>query len=95
MPPSSWKILPLVVDLRLGPQRLDELDAFAKPPDAMLTGVPGSACSGGPAQADAEDRAAVAHVVERGHLVRDVDGVVDWQDGNRHAEADSVVTAAA
>ena len=25
-----------VVDLRLGPQRLDELDAFAEPPDAVF-----------------------------------------------------------
>ena len=40
------------------------------------------------AQAQAEDRAAVARVVERGDLVRDMDGMVDRQDDHGDAEPD-------
>ena len=47
------------------------------------------------AQSDAEDRPAVAHVVERGDLVRDVDGVADGQDETDTPTRILVVTAAA
>src|SRR5689334_8038641 len=65
--------LAAIVDGRLRPQRLDELDRLAEPPHAALARHPEVAVVVGTPQADAEDRAAPADDVERGHLVRDVD----------------------
>ncbi len=70
----------LVADLRLGPQRLDELDPLPEAPHAVLPGHLELRVVVVPAQSDAEDRPAVAHVVEGGHLVRHVDGIVNGQD---------------
>ena len=47
------------------------------------------------AEPDAEDRAAVAEVVQGGDLVRDVERVVDRQHEHGDAEADFEVRAAA
>ena len=77
-----------VVDRRLGPQRLDQLDPFPEPPYAALRGHLELGVVVVPAQSHAEDRPAVAHVVQRGHLVGDVDGVVDGQDDHRDTKSD-------
>src|SRR5262245_11932588 len=69
-----------VGDRRLGPQCLDELDAFAKSPNSVLARHLKPRVVAIPTQSYAEDRAAVAHAVERGHLMRHVDGVMNGQD---------------
>src|SRR3989449_9338849 len=82
------KDAPLVVDLRLGPQRFDELNPFAESPHAALAGYLKLGVVVVPAESDTEDRPAVAHVVERRDLVGDVDGVADRQGDPGGAGAD-------
>jgi hypothetical protein len=79
----------MVVDLRLGPQSLDQLNALPEPPDAMLRRDLELAVVLDATQPHAEDRAAVADVVQRGHAMRDLDRAVDGQDDHRHAHADA------
>src|SRR5262245_38121164 len=78
-----------VVDLRLGPQRLDQLDLFEKSPDAALARNLELPVVVVAAQPHAEHGPAVARVVERRDLVRDMDGIATGQDDDRHAHADA------
>ena len=76
------------VDRGLGPQFPDQLDSFAKAPDAALgrhleLGIVVIA-----PDTDAENGTAVAHITEVRPLVRDMDRVVDRQHDDRGAEAD-------
>src|SRR5437660_5836328 len=77
-----------VVHLRLGPQGLDELDSFTEAPHTMVAWHLELRVVLITAQADAEDRSAVARVVEWRDLVREVDGILDRQYDHRNADAD-------
>jgi hypothetical protein len=89
VPPVEPVDAAMVVDLRLGPQSLDQLDALPEPPDAVLRWDLELAVVLHATQPHAEDRAAVADVVQRGHAMRDLDRAVDGQDDHRHAHADA------
>ena len=77
-----------VVDLRLGPQRLDQLDLLEESPDAALARNLELLVVVVAAQSHAEDRPAVARVVERRDLVREMDGIAHGQDDHRDAHTD-------
>jgi hypothetical protein len=71
------KDLAPIVDLGLGPQRFDELHPFAEPPHTALLGYLELGVMRLPPQSYSQDSTAVAHIVQRGHLVRHMHGAVD------------------
>src|SRR5205807_7477596 len=79
-----------VVHLRLGPQGLDELDSFTKAPHTVVAWHLELCVVLITAQADAEDRSAVARVVEWRDLVRDVYGIVDGRIDHRFADTERI-----
>ncbi len=78
----------LIGDFLLRPQRLDHVEFFAKPRDAAFLRYLELPVVVLAADADAEDRPAVADIVEAGPLVRDHQRAVDLQHDDRGAEAD-------
>src|SRR5262245_62730683 len=78
-----------VVDLRLGPERLDQLDLLEKSPDAALARHLELRVVTVAAQPHAEHGPAVARVVKRRDLVREADGIADGQDAQRDAEPEA------
>src|SRR5438876_6960882 len=76
-----------VVHLRLGPQGLDELDSFTKAPHTALAWYLELCVVLITAQADAEDRSAIARAVECRDLVRDMNGSQDGRKAHRNANA--------
>src|SRR5262245_55457325 len=82
------KDLASVADLWLGPKRLDDLYPFSEPPHTALPRHLEIGVMRLPPQSDPQDGSAVAHVVERGHLVCDMDGTVEGQDYHGNTQSD-------
>ena len=76
-PPNKLKDLAPIVDLGLGPQRFNEFHPFAEPPHTTLSGYLELGVMCLPPQSYSQDGAAVAHIIQRGHLVRNMHGAVD------------------
>src|SRR5262249_15251257 len=87
--PVESKDVALVVDFRLRPQRPDDLDASAKPAHAPFHRDLKIRVVMLPPETNTENCTAVAHVVERRHLVSDMARVMHRKHGYRNTEADS------
>src|SRR5690349_2082689 len=78
--------LPAVVDVRFGPQRLDQCHRFTEASHAAFPRCPKLLVMMVATEPDPQNGAAIADVVEAGPLVRDVKRVVNGQYDDRRAE---------